>query len=202
MDALLIGALAGYGVAVPVGAIAVLILDTAARGGLRIGLAAGAGTAVADLAYAIAAALGGSAIALALKPWEQTFRWAAAGVLLAVAVRLLALARRPLAESADPAGRGRSLRGTFARFLGLTIVNPTTAASFAAVVIGMGSRSLGLADGAVFALAAFLASLSWQWLIAIVGAVMHRRLPPSARRVSSLVGALVIGALAVRLVVL
>ena len=44
-DALLIGLAAGYAIAIPVGPIALLIIRTAMHGGLRPGLAAGAGTA-------------------------------------------------------------------------------------------------------------------------------------------------------------
>jgi hypothetical protein len=46
------GVLAGYGIAIPVGAIAVLIIDVSIRRGLAIGMQAGAGAATADLIYA------------------------------------------------------------------------------------------------------------------------------------------------------
>jgi threonine/homoserine/homoserine lactone efflux protein len=43
------GVLAGYGIAIPVGAIAVLIIEVSIRRGLTSGLQAGAGAASADL---------------------------------------------------------------------------------------------------------------------------------------------------------
>ena len=55
--ALLAGIFAGYAIAVPVGVIAVLIIETGMAGGLRRGLAAGAGAATVDLVYC-AGALG------------------------------------------------------------------------------------------------------------------------------------------------
>ncbi|MGH3668602.1 MAG: hypothetical protein ACRDU7_09935, partial [Acidimicrobiia bacterium] len=57
---------------------------------------------------------------------------------------------------------------TYGRFVGLTIINPTTIVYFAAVVIGLGvAKGMTAADGALFVIGAFLASLSWQ--------VFHRR---------------------------
>jgi arginine exporter protein ArgO len=193
-----VGALAGYAVAVPVGAISLLILDTGMRRGLRPALAAGLGTAIADLAYAAAAAIGGSALARALAPYAGAVRVAAAAVLVAVAVLLLRQARRVTVERHEV---DRGLPATCLRFLALTIVNPSTAASFAAIVLGMGDRQLTLVSGLAFVLAAFLASLSWQWVVAFVGAVLHRRLPAGARRTTSTVGAALIALLALRFLV-
>src|SRR3977135_557222 len=62
LSAFLIGAAAGYSIAIPVGPIAVLIVRTGLRRGFRIAAAAGAGTATVDLIYAtLAVALGGAA---------------------------------------------------------------------------------------------------------------------------------------------
>lgn len=56
LTALLAGVAAGLGIAVPVGAIAVLILDLGARRGFLPAFAAGSGAATADLLYASLAA--------------------------------------------------------------------------------------------------------------------------------------------------
>jgi len=53
-EALISGLLAGYGVAVPVGAIGVLILSLSARTRLLVGAGAGLGVATADGLYAAA----------------------------------------------------------------------------------------------------------------------------------------------------
>ena len=55
MTAFFEGALAGYGIAIPVGAIAVLIIEISLRQGFRSGFMAGAGAATADLIYAAVA---------------------------------------------------------------------------------------------------------------------------------------------------
>ena len=87
---------------------------------------------------------------------------------------------------------------TYARFVGLTMINPTTIVYFAAVVIGLGvAGNLSMGEGALFITGAFLASLSWQTLIAAVGAFAGHRLSVRARRVISILGNLVILGLAV-----
>lgn len=60
--AFLAGLVAGYGVAIPVGAIAILILGLSARTSFQVGAAAALGVAGADGLYAALAALGGAAV--------------------------------------------------------------------------------------------------------------------------------------------
>jgi threonine/homoserine/homoserine lactone efflux protein len=63
ITAFLAGVAAGLGIAVPVGAIAILIVETGLRRGFRLGAAAGAGAATVDGIYALVAAVFGSALA-------------------------------------------------------------------------------------------------------------------------------------------
>jgi arginine exporter protein ArgO len=96
----------------------------------------------------------------------------------------------------------RELAGTYARFLGLTIINPATVVYFAAVIIGLGVASdMTAAQGLLFVLGAFLASLSWQSLLAAVGAFAGDRLSARAQTVAVIVGNLVILAFAVVILV-
>jgi len=193
------GVIAGYGVAIPVGPIAVLIIDAGLRRGWRIGLAAGAGAAIADGFYAGLAAVAGVAIAAAIEPYIITLRWLSVAVLLAIVARGLFALRheaRALATSGatirrEVAGPGEARR-TWLRFLGLTIVNPTTVIFFAALVLGLPSIGNGSLDRAAFAAGALLASLSWQSLIATIGALAHGRLPPHARLWTSVAGNLIV----------
>lgn len=197
-DAIVSGVLAGYAIAIPVGAMAVLVVDAGLTAGFRTGAAAGLGVASADLLYAIVAAFAGAAIATLLEPWETALALASAAVLAGFAV-MLALRARRLATAGPAAAPPDRPARTYARFLGLTIVNPPTIALFAAIVVGMGADALpGVDDRCAFALAVFLASASWQTLLAVVGAVAHRHLPDGARVWASLIGAAVIALLAVR----
>ncbi|WP_460303501.1 LysE family transporter [Actinocorallia aurea] len=200
-SALVAGMLAGYGVAVPVGAIGALIVGLTARTSLRIGAAAALGVATADGVYAVAALLGGAALAGLLAPVAVPLKWAAAVVLLVIAFRT---ARSAFAESA---GRSAPLFTRASRaylaLLGLTILNPATIVYFAALVLGrQGADVLSGAEQAVFAAAAFGASLSWQLLLAGGGALVGRALTgPRGRLVTALAASAIIAVLAVVLVV-
>src|SRR3954468_17878301 len=79
------GLLAGWGVAIPLGAIGVLLVDLGRRAALRHAAAAAAAVATADLLYAAVAAGAGSAAAGLLAPHERVLRLTAAAVLAAVA---------------------------------------------------------------------------------------------------------------------
>jgi arginine exporter protein ArgO len=159
--AFLAGVVAGYGIAVPVGAIGVLIAGLSARVSLRVGAAAGLGAATADGIYAVVAVAGGAAIAGLITPIATPLRWVAAVVLLALAaVTTVGAVRsrgRPPAEKGRPASALRAYLG----ILGLTLLNPATVVYFAALVLGRG----GAGGGVWFVVGAFLASASWQLVI-------------------------------------
>ncbi|CAM5415768.1 Arginine exporter protein ArgO OS=Streptomyces griseomycini OX=66895 GN=FHS37_005510 PE=3 SV=1 [Streptomyces griseomycini] len=83
--ALVAGLLAGYGIAVPVGAVGTYLVSLTARTSLRTGVCAALGVATADGLYALAAVAGGSALASALRPALGPLRWVCVLVLLALA---------------------------------------------------------------------------------------------------------------------
>jgi arginine exporter protein ArgO len=130
MEPFLTGVIAGYGIAIPVGAIAILIVQVGIKCGFRCAFAAGAGAATADLAHA------------------------------------------------GPASTRRVY--------------------FAAVIIGLGVASnLTAVAGFVFVLGAFLASLSWPTLLAVIGGFAGNRLSSRTQTIAVVMGNLVSLALAV-----
>lgn len=193
------GALAGYAIAIPVGAIAILIIDLGIRRGFRSAAAAGAGTASADGLYALIAVIGGTAIGLALEPLERPLRIVAIGALLVIGIRgLLAIRSSSSAAGRNGTAAEPALR-TYVRFLGLTLLNPATVIYFAALVLALPNLGDQPAERAAFVLGAFLASLSWQTALAGGGAVAHRRLPAQFQVAVSLLGNLAICGFAVLL---
>ena len=195
-EPLVAGLLAGWGVAIPLGAIGVMVVDVGMRAGLRPAAAAAAGVASADFLYAALAATAGAAAAGALEPHAHALRLGAAAVLALVAVLgLRALRRRPGDAAAAPPGRG-----LYVRFLALTSINPLTVAYFAALIAGLPAVASAPAEAkAVFVAAAGLASLSWQLALAGAGALLHRRLPVSARLYTALAGNALVLALALHM---
>jgi len=154
--------------------------------------AAGAGAATADGLYATLAMVGGTAIATLLEPWSRPLRIAAVFVLLAIGLRgLLRVVRASRASTVvgrgvDPDVQPRAQRhargpllGTYARLVGLTILNPSTVVYFAPLILALPELGSAPPGRVAFVLGAFVASLSWQTILAAVGAVAHHRLPPA-----------------------
>ncbi|MEV5082441.1 LysE family transporter [Streptomyces sp. NPDC056159] len=202
--ALVAGLLAGYGIAVPVGAVATYLVTLTARTSLRTGVCAALGVATADGLYALLATLGGSALAAALRPALVPLRWASALLLAALAVRgAVGAVRRylghRLAARTDPPPP--SPARAYLALLGITLLNPTTLVYFAALVLGTrGTQAAPPSQQAVFVLAALAASASWQLLLAGGGALLGRTLTSHrGRLVTTLASSTVITALAVRM---
>ncbi len=207
ITAFLAGAAAGLGIAIPVGAIAILIVETGLRRGFRLAAAAGAGAASVDGLYALVAAAFGAALAAVLAPWERPLRVVAVVALAAIALRgllgLRALSRpadavgAPIRPDVEAAERGGSAVRTYGAFVAITLLNPLTVTYFAALVLGLGSTGAGPAEKAAFVAGAFLSSLAWQTLLAVVGAFLHRRLSPQLRAGVVLLGNAIILAFAI-----
>ena len=123
------GLVAGLGIAMPIGAIGVLLLSLPARTGRRIAAAAALGVATTDALFAAIAVLGGASLATPLRHIADPLRFVSAAVLGLLAVLTLLAARRP-PGSADRAGGAGGIRLTPTRayfgLLALTAVNPAT----------------------------------------------------------------------------
>ncbi|MFF1869424.1 lysine transporter LysE [Kitasatospora herbaricolor] len=226
---LLAGGAAGLGVALPLGAVGVLLLEEGRRG-WRAAAGAAAAVALADLLYAALAVTVGTRVSALLAGWEVWTRSASAALLGAIAVRgLLALLRpreRPGAPAEEGAGGFAGAGGVagagdggsgaggaapaFVRFLLLTLVNPATALYFVALVsaggaggpggAGGGGAATGALAGAAFAGGVFVASLAWQQVLAGLGALAGARLTgPVARTLTYGAGYGLVAYYAVRL---
>jgi arginine exporter protein ArgO len=201
-EALVAGLLAGYGVAVPVGAIAALIVSLTARTSLRVGAAAALGVATADGVYAAVAVLGGAALARLIEPISTPLRWVAAVILVALAVRTAVTAVRHHRDQTERSAAGLATPGrAYLGLLGLTLLNPATIVYFGALVLGrQAADTVSAAGEVVFVLAAFAASASWQLLLAGGGGLVGRILTgPRGRLATALVSSAVIIILAVGL---
>ena len=197
------GVLAGLAVALPLGAISVLLLHEAFAHGLRIAASAAFGVALVDLVYAAAAVVAGAAITKVLAGHERAVRLVGAAVLVVVALRGLRAVLRPGAPAVaatvwhgDRAGPGAA--ATFARFIGLTLVNPLTAVYFTVLASGLRASSPGAA--ASFALGVFAGSLAWQLALVSLGSLAGERLPAGVRVGAGVAGYAIVLGYAVRLV--
>jgi len=193
-DALLAGVIAGYAIAVPVGVIAVLIIETGMIGGLRRGFAAGAGAATVDLLFcSLALVVGGllnQLLAVALVPLQVL----SGGILISIGVRgLLSLRTSSTRADAatDPRVRG-SARQLYLRFIVLTAINPATILYFLALAIGLPGLGTDPINAVAFTAGAAGASLSWQLLLGGIGAAAGRLLPERAVTATRIAGQVLI----------
>lgn len=196
------GALAGYAIAIPVGAIAILIIETGLKRGFWHAFAAGAGTATADLIYATIAATLGVLVAQFLAPIEPILKIVSAAFLVGLGLRGAYLAWQARKNDTETEGRAvnESIFRTYVTLVGLTILNPATIAYFAALILGgTVGASPTVSDKAAFVAGAALASLSWQTVIAAIGALAHKHLPAGFREWTGLVGNVIIIILGIRI---
>jgi threonine/homoserine/homoserine lactone efflux protein len=196
------GLLAGFGIAIPVGAVSVLITTIGMRSGFRAGFAAGAGAATADLIYATAASVGGTALVLMLQPVALWLRIAGGAALIAFAGFGLWKGlggTDSTSLSPDRVGAWR----TYAQLLGITLINPLTVVYFAALVLGRSTGAAAAPGGRLlFVLGATAGSLSWQSFLAVLGSIMRNRLSPRFRVRAALAGNLIVGLLGIRILIL
>lgn len=196
LGAALSGLVTGWAIAIPIGAVGAFLVTLSSRTSFRVGAAGALGIATVDGGYAAVAVVAGSAAAALLEP-------AARALTIASGVVLLVIAAVTATHALGTAGRVREVRPVrpataYAMFVGITAVNPTTVVYFAAVVLGNQHLVSGPVEGAVFVLAAFVASASWQLLLAGGGAALGRvATGHRAHTVTGLVSAVVIAGLAV-----
>ena len=184
----LAGMLAGLAVAMPIGAIGSYLIGLAARSPFAVAVAAALGVATTDGCYALLAGLGIAGVERVVGRVAGPLHVVAALLLVGLAVRTVVLAVRRAGSSTGPvpspstgSGRERSVLRAYLTMIGLTAINPSTIATFAAIVGG--HRLTGSPPWAalvVFAGAAFLASAGWQLLLVGSGSVLGRVL--SGRR--------------------
>jgi arginine exporter protein ArgO len=200
------GVLAGLAIALPLGAIGVLILREGVERGLRPALVAATAVATVDFAYAAVAVVLGARVSQALAGWERTIQVVGAIVLGVVAVvGARATLRSSRTGVAGPSGARSApelpTAHVFARFVGLTALNPLTAVYFVALTAGLGERVVGGGAGAAFALGVFVGSLAWQCVLAAAGGLAGGRMSPRVRLTVSLLGYAIVALYAVRLAV-
>jgi threonine/homoserine/homoserine lactone efflux protein len=171
------GVIIGFAIAAPVGPIGVLCIRRTLAEGRLSGLVTGLGAATADALYGAVAALGLTFVTDLLIGGEAWLRLGGGAFLLYLGVRTF-LARPT--ERAALAARG-GLLGNYTSTLFLTLTNPTTILSFAAVFAGLGAGDAGgdALLGMVLVPGVFLGSAAW-WFV-LSGATSLLRAKLSAR---------------------
>ena len=176
MDLLLFGKGLALGVAIaaPLGPIGALCINRTLERGFWAGIAGGLGTAIADGVYAGMAAGGFTALGSHLD--SIMFPLQIAGGLFLLYLGANALRPRPEVSAASIPARG--LLSTIAATFLLTIANPATILTFAAIFAGLGlAAGEGGWTGVLLVAGVFLGSLAWWFFLSGVVTVLRTRLP-------------------------
>lgn len=180
----------GFAIAAAPGPIFFLCLRrTLVKGWLR-GLFSGFGVATADGFYAAVAAFGLGAIASVLTGERRWLAFAGGALLVFLGARIIL--EKPKTIEASPTN-GAGLAWAYLSTLGLTITNPATIISFAALAATLGAGlSGGYARPALLVAGVLLGSAAWWCVLAALAAIMRARITPRVIRGISTISGLAI----------
>ena len=188
------GLIVGLSIAAPVGPIGILCIRRTLANGRGAGFVSGLGAATADAMYGAAAGFGLTAVAGVLVGGQQWLRLVGGLFLLYLGIRTWRRAGQSGSQSIV-SDTSRGLLGAYASTLALTLTNPMTILSFAAIFAG-----LGIASGARYASAAALvagvfsgSALWWLTLSTVVGVLRHHLSTSGLRWVNRASGAIIAG---------
>jgi threonine/homoserine/homoserine lactone efflux protein len=168
---LLRGIIIGFSIAAPVGPIGVLCIRRTLAEGRAAGLLSGLGAATADAIYGFIAAFGLTFVSNILVGYQPFIRLVGGLFLCYLGLRMFV--SKPVESGAQVQGGGL-LRDYGSTFF-LTVTNPMTIISFAAVFagLGIGSATGDYAAAALLVLGVFTGSALW-WLILSGGVSLIR----------------------------
>ncbi|MBA2701930.1 MAG: LysE family transporter [Chloroflexi bacterium] len=191
------GLVLGLTIAAAVGPISLLVIRRTIADGRRVGFISGLGVATADATYGAIAAFGLTAFTDALIDWRTPLGLIGGGFLLWLAWRTLHSTPTTTAAGGRPAG----LPGAYASTLGLTLTNPMTILSFAALFVGLGVTAGDWAGALSMTVGVFLGSATWWLILTTAVAALAARITARGLRRINVASGLLIGAFAVAAIV-
>jgi threonine/homoserine/homoserine lactone efflux protein len=186
----------GFAIAASPGPIFFLCVKRTLVAGRLAGLFSGFGVATADGFYATIAVFGVTALTTAFVAGRRPLS-VVGGVVLVVLGATILMGRGREATG-TPSSSGRGLAWAYASTLGLTITNPATIVSFAALAatLGLGTRG-SLVRPVLVVVGVLLGSAAW-WCVLVIGAsVLRTRLTPQVVRGISAFSGLAIAVLGI-----
>lgn len=165
------GLLIGLSIAATVGPMSVLCMQRTVYRGQWYGLVSGVGIATADAVYGSIAAFGVTLIANFLVSQQLWIRLLGGGFLVYLGIKTLLT--RPAERAATATANG--FVGAYISTLLLTLTNPLTILSFAAIFagIGVGAASKSYLSATIVVLGVFSGSTLW-WIILTSGISLLR----------------------------
>ncbi|MCL5996881.1 MAG: LysE family translocator [Chloroflexi bacterium] len=191
---LLRGIIIGFSIAAPVGPIGLLCIQRTLAHGRAQGLASGMGAASADAIYGLVAAFGLTFVSSRVIDAQVALRLIGGTYLCYLGLKTYR--QQPAARPAATTERGQDLTRAYGSTLLLTLTNPMTILSFAAIFAGLG---FGIVDGdylgaTLVVLGVFTGSALWWLILSSLAGLFRNRLDTRALRwLNRLSGLLVMG---------
>ncbi len=189
----------GFVVAFALGPIGLLVIRRTLERGWTYGLACGAGVATADATYGAIAAFGLTALTDALVGMGRLLGVVGGAVLVMLAARAV---RQSRVASALPSSEGAAVAaGTldsrvagWATMVGLTLTNPATILSFAALFASIGAGREGMRGAVAVVAGVFLGSVAWWVALTALVAALRTHLTARVVRGLNVASAVIVGA--------
>lgn len=201
MDVLITGVVSGIALAIPLGPMALLLISTTLQHGRNIGAFGALAMASVDFGYALITFAFGSIITDALSQFIWPLRIAGSIFLIVIAVQNFRAAKKELTIDSVTATEASALK-TYAKFFGLTVINPATAFYFLAITpsVAILSQSSDRAPGIfAFAIGVFLGSIVWQLTLVAAATLTRSFTKPKVQANLRMIGAGLIAILAAAL---
>jgi len=174
INLLLRGLLIGFSIAAPVGPIGVLCIRRTLAEGRTFGFVSGLGAATADAFYGSVAGLGLTLVSGFLIGQQSWLRLIGGTYLCYLGYKTFR--SKPSEQAAST--RGRGIIGAYGSTLFLTLTNPMTILSFAAIFAGLGAGAAAGDYRSAIALIAgvFTGSCAWWLILVIITSIFRSRL--------------------------
>jgi threonine/homoserine/homoserine lactone efflux protein len=192
MDPVLFGRgfVLGFVIAAGIGPISLLVIRRTFQAGRVVGLASGLGVATADATYGGIAAFGLTAVTDVLVGGERILGLLGGLFLIWLAWRTVRSSQPTAATIAERRG---GLGSAYISILGLTLTNPLTILSFAALFAGLGITNRTALDAALMTLGVFAGSACWWLVLTTTVALLRSRVTPRVLRGVTAASGLLIG---------
>jgi len=186
------GIIIGFTIAAPVGPIGILCMHRTLTAGPKSGIISGLGAATADAVYGCIAGFGLTFISNILIGQQVLLRFAGGVFLCCLGLKTFLAKPKNTLDLAN----SNSLIGAYASTFFLTLTNPITIISFAAVFAGLGMASTtgNYYTAGILVFGVFTGSAFW-WFILVSGVGVFRKKfsPYGLRWVNRVSGVIIVG---------
>jgi len=186
------GSVIGFSIAAPVGPIGILCVQRTLNQGTLYGFVSGLGAATADGCYGLIAAFSLTAALSILSGIRIWFSLIGGLYLVYLGIK----AFRAVPESKHNSAKHSGLVSSYISTYFLTLTNPMTVLSFAAIFAGFGLGKTGgnYTAAGVLVTGVFIGSAIWWFILSAVTGLIRQRFTPSHLRwVNRISGCIIIG---------